>query len=73
MPMVKTMVIAVNGTTMIFLLIATKRLDCDNDDPMNPVKILSLSLPLKTNPSPAPLIYAYASPLKRRENNAHLP
>ena len=30
-------------------------------------------LPLKTNPSPAPLIYAYSSPLKRREDNAHLP
>ena len=55
-----------------------KRLDSDNDNPMrwsneSCKKSSPYPLPLKTNPSPAPLIYAYSSPLKRREDNAHLP
>ena len=54
------------------LLIATKKIVTV----AKPEKIPSLSFPLKSNPSPltpSPLIYAYSSPLKRREDNAHLP
>ena len=42
-------------------------MDCEDEDPRKAEKS-----PQK-QPFPSPLIYAYSSPLKRREDNAHLP